>query len=109
MDRYSRILIIIFLICLINLGLAVFSLKKSQVPTQNNKNQQKEVVLQQASLTPPASSPTPKGSQSDIESIKSDITIIKAEIRALREILNISGSFENAANLLKDLDTNKTP
>ena len=97
------------MISLINLGLSTFSLKKSLAPTLNNKTQQREVVLQQASPTPHTSSPTLKGSQSDIEGIKSDITVIKAEIRALREILNISGSFENAVNLLKDLDTSKTP
>lgn len=103
MDKYSRILIIIFFMCLINLGLAVFNF--SQVSFR--PKDQKTISQSLPTLKPTSPSPTPKTNQSDIEVIKSDLTLIKAEIRSLREILGISGTFENLSNIIKEVDSNK--
>ena len=103
MDKYSRILIIIFFISLINFGLSVYNLSQASFKT----NDQKITSQSLATLKPTSPSPTPKTNQSDIEVIKSDLTLIKAEIRSLREILGVSGTFENLSNIIKEVDSNK--
>jgi len=86
MDRYTRILVLIFLICIINLGLSVYLINKAKdkinpIPVVNNSNTS---VLK-------SPSPTTKAVELDSANFKSELGIIKAEIRALRDSLETSG------------------
>lgn len=89
MEKYSRILIYIFLLTILNLGISSYLIYKV-----NNVPQTKTIVNQPITTGKP--SPTPQTKQqeatTDTQSdIKSDLIIIKAEIRALREALDVTG------------------
>ncbi len=101
MERYARVLIIIFFLCLINLGLSIFVINKL-----NSKSEVKPTPV--ATTVKPSSTPFGKTpTATDSADIKSDLTLIKAEIRALREILGTTRSFEELSNLIKTLNTNE--
>lgn len=85
MEKYARVLVIIFFLVAANLGLSFYILSKinepvvslpivSPQPVTRNSPQDVPTVL---ATTPP--------------SIQSDLTVIKAEIRALRESLDSNG------------------
>lgn len=105
MEKYSKILIYIFLICIINLIVSTYVTFKVNslsvtIPSQQNTQ------------TKQASSPVPTSttSKNNIpDDVKTDLTQIKAEIRSLREILGISGSFEELSNLIKNLNQTDKP
>ena len=100
MEKYARVLVIIFFLCLINLGLTFFVLTKL-----DNKP---EAKLTSITLTKSSPLPSPTGKTiipTESTDIKSDLTLIKAEIRALREILGTTRSFEELSNLIKTLNT----
>ncbi len=107
MEKYSRILVIIFFLCLTNLGLSIYTLSKYQ-----NLNNEKTANTQLQNNNKPAPSPksaSPSASfdtktSGDLSNIQSDITLIKAEIRALREILGTTKSFEELSLLIKSLE-----
>ena len=105
MEKYSKILIYIFLISIINLGISFFVLYKV------NKPELKKEVSVQTTISDTKSSPLPQASSKPIttDSIQTDLTQIKAEIRSLREILGISGSFEELSNLIKSLNQTDKP
>ena len=81
MEKYARVLVIIFFLILINLGLSVFIMNKLNKPVETPK----------PSISAVKSSPTPSNQASNPPSIQSDLNLIKAEIRALREALDITG------------------
>lgn len=81
MEKYGRVLVIIFFLVLINLGLSIYTLSKldkpvsvTPVPTQTSTNR-----------TSPQPVPTTPAT------IQSDLNLIKAEIRALRDALDVTG------------------
>jgi len=101
MDKYGRVLIIIFFLCLINLGLTLFTINK--LDARNMQTGQTETVFVKQSPIPtnkPATSVAP-------DDIRTDLNLIKAEIRALREILGVTGSFEELSNVVKGLNNNE--
>lgn len=80
MDRYARVLVIIFFLCLINLGLNFYILSKLDEPATESVPVQQTVVTkspQPVATTPP--------------NIQTDLTQIKAEIRSLRDSLESTG------------------
>lgn len=103
MEKYSRILVIIFFLTVGNLALSIYTISKLNRPTEQEK--------QISTVTPKASpTPTSKPAAKEVEdsNSKADLTLIKAEIRALREILGVTGSFEELSALIKGLE-NKEP
>lgn len=103
MEKYSKILIYIFLVCIINLIVSTYIIFRiNNLP--NNTTTQQTPIKQVPSPIPTG---TLKGSIPD--DIKTDLTQIKAEIRSLREILGISGSFEELSNLIKNLNQTDKP
>lgn len=81
MEKYARVLVIIFFLCLFNIGLTVFTLSKINKPTVERVI---PTLITQKTATPSATVTTPS-------SIQSDLTVIKAEIRALRDSLETTG------------------
>lgn len=80
MDKFARVLIIIFFLCLFNLGLNFYILSKLDEPVVESVPVQQTVVVkspQPVATTPP--------------SIQTDLTQIKAEIRSLRDSLESTG------------------
>jgi len=100
MDKYGRVLIIIFFLCLINLGLILFTINK--LDARNIQTGQTENVFVKQSPIP-----TNKPSSVAPDDIRSDLNLIKAEVRALREILGVTGSFEELSNIVKGLNNNE--
>lgn len=84
MEKYSRVLITIFLLVVINLVLSFYILTKLNQPVKN-KEVQPAVVAKIA--TPSATVATPISTPN----IQSDLTLIKAEIRAMRTSLETTG------------------
>lgn len=102
MEKYSRVLVIIFFLCLINLGFNLYIIYKL-----NNPVAQTVPVVQQPVVTrlpAQAGNPSPTTVATIPTTIQSDLTLIKAEIRALREILGTTKSFEELSNLIKTLN-----
>ncbi|HCR36222.1 hypothetical protein A2130_03235 [Candidatus Woesebacteria bacterium GWC2_33_12] len=97
MEKYGRVLIVIFFLCLINLGLSVFAISK---PTPVK-------LIVNSSPTPLPTSISKNEIATNSGDLKSDLTLIKAEIRALREILGTTGSFEELSTLIKTLNNNE--
>ena len=80
MDKFGRVLVIIFFLCLINLGLNIYLLSKLDEPIVETVPVQQAVVAkspQPVVTTPP--------------NIQTDLTQIKAEIRSLRDSLESTG------------------
>lgn len=104
MEKYSRVLVIIFFLCLINLGLTTYAISKI-----NSANQ--KTVATTASTVKESPQPTvkPGTNVTTDNDIKSDLTLIKAEIRALREILGTTKSFEELSTLIKSLEGTNQP
>ena len=89
MDKFSRILVVIFTLLIVNLGLSIYTITK--LPKEsNNKNdiKQLESITAKVSLSP---SPSTKPIPTPNTDIKSDLNTIKAEIRSLKESLSSSG------------------
>ena len=82
MERYSRILIIMFFMVFFNLILSLYILTKPSKPN---------VVTLSPSPTTFTKMATPMATTTAPPNIQSDLNVIKAEIRALRESLNSSG------------------
>lgn len=101
MDKYGRVLIIIFFLCLINLGLSIFVVLKL-----NSKSVQQSASINQQTVATLKPQPTVIAA-ANTANIQSDLSLIKAEIRALREILGTTKSFEELSNLIKSLNTNE--
>lgn len=108
MEKYSKILIYIFILCFLNLGISSFLIYKT-ASISNGNAKVKTTNTNIDSLV--KNSPTPVTSAKPIatDDIKTDLTQIKAEIRSLREILGISGSFEELSNLIKSLNQTDKP
>lgn len=83
MEKYGRVLVIIFFLCLINLGLTVFTISKL-----NKSQDNKPISIVTTNNDKVSPTPTPK---IDLTLIQSDLTVIKAEIRSIRELLTGSG------------------
>ena len=84
MDRYTRILVIIFLLCLVSLGLNFYMISKVSRPiTQTVSTVQQPTTRNSPQAVPTIPSTPP--------SIQADLTQIKAEIRALRDSLESTG------------------
>ncbi|KKP46285.1 MAG: hypothetical protein UR39_C0012G0007 [Candidatus Woesebacteria bacterium GW2011_GWA1_33_30] len=81
MEKYGRVLIIIFFLCLINLALTFFVINKISI--QSEPKPTTIAIVTKTSPTPFAKTTI----VTDSTDIKSDLNTIKAEIRALREIL----------------------
>ncbi len=80
MDKFGRVLVIIFFLCLFNLGLNVYILSKLNKPVKENVPVQQTVVTK--SPQPVVTTP---------QNIQTDLTQIKAEIRSLRDSLESTG------------------
>lgn len=102
MDKYGRVLVIIFFLCLINLGLIFFVISKL-----NNEPEAKPTPIILTKISPSPSAIGKTIIPTDSTDIKADLTLIKAEIRALREILGTTKSFEELSNLIKNLNNNQ--
>jgi hypothetical protein len=91
MEKYARVLVIIFFLCLINLGFNLYILsivtKPVTVTTQVVPSPTTRPPTGEAGKSPQAIATTPA-------TIQSDLTVIKAEIRALREALDVTGLIE---------------
>jgi hypothetical protein len=85
MDRYTRILVIIFLLCLINLGLNLYLLSRNN----NSAVQTVPTISQPITRNSPQAVPT--ALVTTPPNIQSDLNTIKAEIRALRDSLELTG------------------
>lgn len=102
MEKYARVLVIIFFLCLANLGLNIYIISKVNKP-----------IAVKESLNIPAQTPsstnkstaTSEPKNSDLGQIKADVTLIKAEIRALRELLGTTKSFEELSKLILGIET----
>lgn len=81
MDKFGRVLIIIFFLCIISLGLNIYIISKLNKPTPEIKNQ---AIVVTKTATPNANITTPPN-------IQTDLTQIKAEIRSLRDSLESTG------------------
>lgn len=104
MEKYARVLVIIFFLTIVNLGLSIFIINK--LNKEPEIKQTPIIVTNTNSPTPQSKLATPSATLSDDE-IKSDLTLIKAEIRGLRDVLGVTGTFENLSKLIKDLEVNK--
>lgn len=86
MEKYARVLVIIFFLCLINLGFNFYILSKVSNPvTVSVPAVQQPVVTR---------NPSPVTVATTVPSIQSDLNLIKAELRALREALDVTGLIE---------------
>jgi hypothetical protein len=87
MERFSRILIIIFTLILVNIGLNSYLITKvNKLEKQNSKN----IITTQITTTSPTPKPSAKNESQD-NNISADLAIIKAEIRSIRESLELTG------------------
>lgn len=88
MEKYARVLVIIFFLCLINLGLNVYLLSQldKQSLSLGDKPVAESVPVQQTVVT---KSPQPIATTTP--NIQTDLTQIKAEIRSLRDSLESTG------------------
>lgn len=101
MGKYSKILIYIFLLTLINLGVSTYLIYKINVKS--------EVKVSTILNTPlPSVKPQIIG-QNGNDDIQTNLTQIKTELRSLREILGITGSFEELANIIKTIGQTEKP
>lgn len=104
MERFSRILIIIFVISLINLGLNGYLLTKvAKFEKTNIKTTTPQNTLL-PTMEPKSTSQPIETSQSNIDD---DLATIKAEIRSLREILGTTKTFAELNNLIKTIENNE--
>ena len=85
MEKYSKILIYIFLLTGLNLIISGYLIYKT------NFNYEAKKVAVVATSTPKPSSPATTKTTSQDQDVKSDLIQIKAEIRALRESVENSG------------------
>ena len=81
MEKYARVLVIIFFLILTNLGLSFYILNKLDKPVAESVS----VVLQ------PTRNPSPVTTVTTPPTIQNDLNSIKAEIRALRDSLETTG------------------
>lgn len=89
MDKFSRILFVIFILLIVNLGLSIYTITKLPKESNNKNNiKQLESVAEKGS---PFASPSTKAVPTPNTDIKSDLNTIKAEIRSLKEILTSNG------------------
>jgi len=84
MEKYSRVLVIIFFLVIANIGLSVYILSKINEPVVSLPVVSPQPVTRNSPQAVPTVLPTPA-------SIQSDLTLIKAEIRALRDSLETNG------------------
>lgn len=82
MDKYARVLVIIFFLVIANIGLSIYMLNKIDKPVAN---------LPTVSPQPVTRNATPVAIATTAPNIQSDLTVIKAEIRALRDSLESTG------------------
>jgi hypothetical protein len=86
MEKYARVLVIIFFLCLINLGFNLYILSIETKPVT--------VTAPVTNPLPTQPSKSPQAIATTPATIQSDLTLIKAEIRALREALDVTGLIE---------------
>ncbi len=103
MEKYARVLVTIFFLCVANLGLNIYIISNLKNPTVTSELVSISTPLPTSSTKPQASN-EPKGS--DMSQIKADITLIKAEIRALRELLGTTRTFEELSKLIIGIESN---
>lgn len=90
MERFSRILIVIFILSLVNLGLNGYLLNRINKLQTTSKSVYTSTVF--ASPTPKTTDrPTTNEDLKNTDTISNDISIIKAEIRAIRDSLELNG------------------
>lgn len=106
MEKYSRILIIIFFLCLFNLGLNFYMLSNIKNDFKNTNKLQSNTSPMPTSKTATESAKVNLENKSELATFQSDLTVIKAEIRALRELLGTTKSFEELSLLIKSLEPN---
>lgn len=82
MEKYGRVLVIIFFLCLINIGLSIYTINQ----VKNPQVTQTEPTTISTKLASPASQTV-----TIPPNIQSDLTLIKAEIRTLRDALDVTG------------------
>lgn len=88
MEKYSKILIYIFLFSVINSVLITVLFFKLNRNESAQKNESEVVIPSPISKT----SATPQPSSANLQpDIKSDLNLIKAELRALRESIDSTG------------------
>jgi hypothetical protein len=84
MDKFGRVLVIIFFLCLFNLGLNFYILSEINKPV--------ETTIQQPIVsTKPSPSTKPVVTKTDETVIQGELKVIKAEIRSLRDSLESTG------------------
>ena len=81
MDKFGRVLVIIFFLCLFNLGLNLYVLSKLNKPVTQTLPATNQPSTRNTPQGVPSAQPTTSAT------IQSDLTVIKAELRALRESL----------------------
>lgn len=104
MERFSRILIIIFVLTLVNLGLNSYLINKiNKIENIAAKNTIANTTVANTSLTKATTKPI----ASNEPTISDDLATIKAEIRSLREILGTTKTFEDLNILIKTIENNE--
>lgn len=86
MEKYSRVLIYIFLLSILNLSVSSYLIYKVN-NIQIAKTQQGAV----STTTKPSPTPVSSSKPMTSDDIRNDLTIIKAEVRALRDSLEGTG------------------
>lgn len=84
MEKYSKILIYIFLLCVTNIIASLFILFKGG--TINNQANKPNPTATSISTSRPSPSPA-VAKATESTDIKSDLNLIKAELRALRDAI----------------------
>ncbi len=103
MEKYARVLVIIFFLCVANLGLNIYVIANLNKPTATKESVSLSTPSPTSSTKPQASN-EPKNS--DLGQIKADVTLIKAELRALRELLGTTRTFEELSKLILGIESN---
>ncbi len=103
MEKYARVLVIIFFLCVANLGLNIYIISNLEKSTATNELVSFSTPLPTSSTKPQASN-EPKST--DLSQIKADVTLIKAEVRALRELLGTTRTFEELSKLILGIESN---
>lgn len=89
MEKYSRVLVIIFFLSILNICISIYAISKISEPEKKS-----DPIALTTNILPTAT-PKPTTEMSNSESIKADLAILKAEIRALRDLLETNGLILN--------------
>jgi hypothetical protein len=89
MEKYSKILIYIFLLCIVNSILVIFTLFNSY--PKNKQLVKPNPISTSISTSKPSPIATMPSKDTPATDIKSDLNVIKAELRALRDAVENTG------------------